>query len=166
MKKCLYNVGLAFRQNNYSFDEHSRFECFRRKKKCIRFISENEVDDYMPHHHHAHTHSYHAAAAAAAAAAFNHHQQQQQPTGSPQTAPHHPYSGFTAARRQANSSIGAYPVLGDNRSSPHLRKQPFLQSSTTPFGNGIEVGQQQRLYARQSIPSQFGAYGHPTLGGR
>ncbi|VDK22004.1 unnamed protein product [Taenia asiatica] len=165
MKKCRARFGL----------EHQNLWCkpCRRKKKCIRFISENEIDDYMPQYHPYHAHSAAAAAAAAAAVAFNHHHHHPHQQPSPPQSQHHPYGVFTASRRHISAGAGgAYSGPAENPSSAHLRKQSFIQASVSPFGNGFGAGP-QRPFTRQPIPQHISvtaaaatnsAYVHPSLG--
>ncbi|VDM33735.1 unnamed protein product [Hydatigera taeniaeformis] len=168
MKKCRARFGL----------EHQNLWCkpCRRKKKCIRFISENEVDDYMPQYHPYHAHSAAAAAAAAAAVAFNHHHHHPHQQPPPSQTPHHPYGMFAASRRHSNAGgSGAYSGLAETPSNAHLRKQPFIHSPVSPFGNGV-TSSPQRHFTRQPIPQDISVtaaaaaaaanspYAHPSLG--
>ncbi|KAH9278537.1 Protein pangolin, isoforms A/H/I/S [Echinococcus granulosus] len=166
MKKCRARFGL----------EHQNLWCkpCRRKKKCIRFISENEVDDYMPQYHPYHAHSAAAAAAAAAAVAFNHHHHHPHQQPPPPQAPHHPYGMFSTSRRHTNASGGAYAGLAEISSGAHLRKQSFIQTPVSPFDNGVGAGP-QRPFTRQPMPQHISVttaaaaanstYTHPSLGG-
>ncbi|VUZ54566.1 unnamed protein product [Hymenolepis diminuta] len=152
MKKCRARFGL----------EHQNLWCkpCRRKKKCIRFISENEVEDYMPHHGH-HPLSHHGPSqghtpyhphSAAAAMAFN-HQTGSQASGST------PYGIFAnAARRQAAAT-------------PYSMQKPVGFMPVTAFsgGNGVpgvQTTQRPIPYSRQTMPQQLSnsAYAQLALG--
>ncbi|VDO08874.1 unnamed protein product [Rodentolepis nana] len=143
MKKCRARFGL----------EHQNLWCkpCRRKKKCIRFISENEVEDYMPHHgHHPLSHhgtsqghaTYNPHSAAVAAMAFNHQ------TGS-QTCGGTSYRAISnSARRQAATA-------------PYSIQKPtgFMPVTAVSGGGngvpGVQAAQRPSSFSRQTMPQQF-----------
>ncbi|VDD80494.1 unnamed protein product [Mesocestoides corti] len=179
MKKCRARFGL----------EHQNLWCkpCRRKKKCIRFISENEVDDYMPHHHPYHPHSA-AAAAAAAAAAFTHH-------NSHHSNHNHPYGVFPPARRHTSSGMmglggligggggggggSSYAAVTGTPSAVPNRNHPVMSGGPASFGNGVGASPSpfnplqrplnQQLPAHpfsSGVAASNSAYTHPTLSSR
>ncbi|KAM7534391.1 hypothetical protein Aperf_G00000112295 [Anoplocephala perfoliata] len=176
MKKCRARFGL----------EHQNLWCkpCRRKKKCIRFISENEVEDYMSHHGHhplSHhevqpphvsthpthpayqSHSAAAAAAAAAAVAFNHHHHPPPPPPHHQLQlpPHSSQSGPQGDPYGMFSNTGRRHAAAVSGAAPYSIQKPpqqnFMSSSFAGSGNGVPGIQAQRptTYSRQPMLQHF-----------